>query len=784
MTPMLTPTLLAALGPILALPGAVTETIARLPQIPDFTGALNDIAGSWGDAIGRASWQAGLLAAGAWAVTRLWGKRLPASVTATLWWLVAAKVLVALIWATPVGIPVLQATGPTALSASGGNLAEHVSPLTAVLQTGNVGGKGGRRGGSLAPAPTGIKTGAAAATAGNSAASTASATAVGSSATAADGGTPPGRSMPTPLTMLFCLWSAGVLCHAGLALRQFQAARALVARAVPLSGASGLTVQREVDQLAERMGLPQGSLPEVRISHSIAGPLLIGLSRNPVILLPAHLLPPPDTALSPEELRLVLAHEMAHLRRFDPLLGLIPALASALLFFHPLVRLASREFDIARESACDAAALAATNDAPGRYAQLLLKLGVLGHSLPLGGVLAGRPGRPAPAGTLAAVSEFAPLRRRLVLLQQLLTREGRNAATPTRRQRVARYLVFVFIGTVGLVPWRMVAAPPPAGEAGAAATAAIAPGPGLGPAAPAATVKKVTRQQRKSVRVRSTPASAPAARRLSAAAARQPVAPPTTAARSTAHGLPAAPAARALDLEPGTTAVASGVNPVLAADAALAAGPVLSLRPPAAAEHGVGVAVDTWVLVSAPQSSGHPSEERVAVVTPASGGTVPVAEALEAQHSARSAALSAEAEGEARGSEPASLIWIVPTFEGFALALGVPFAEAEAAARSAATSHPAQALAEAASMPATPAEAAAPTPFGTPEGQTLNADEGTPRTEEEVGGEKESLPSMMPPPESFAPLTLSSISATETRRGVSGCAANTAKRSLAARRRA
>ncbi len=51
-------------------------------------------------------------------------------------------------------------------------------------------------------------------------------------------------------------------------------------------------------------------------------------------------------------------------------------LARTVFFFHPLVRRACREYALAREEACDAAALQATGAAPHEYGRLLLLFGV------------------------------------------------------------------------------------------------------------------------------------------------------------------------------------------------------------------------------------------------------------------------------------------------------------------------------------------------------------------------------------------------------------------------
>src|SRR6185503_600454 len=106
--------------------------------------------------------------------------------------------------------------------------------------------------------------------------------------------------------------------------------------------------------------------PRVVISQRAPTPHVIGLLR-PVIVLPT------DPHLSTAELRMALDHEMAHVRRADLWLGLVPGLARVLFFFHPLVRMAVREYVVAREAACDVAALAAGPHEPSDYGRLLLR---------------------------------------------------------------------------------------------------------------------------------------------------------------------------------------------------------------------------------------------------------------------------------------------------------------------------------------------------------------------------------------------------------------------------
>lgn len=109
-------------------------------------------------------------------------------------------------------------------------------------------------------------------------------------------------------------------------------------------------------------------LVELRLSSHITNPLTAGVLR-PWILLPLAAV----TRLSPEQIEVVLSHELAHIRRRDYLWNILQTVVETLFFFHPAVWWISRRVREERELCCDDAALARCPD-PSVYASALLRL--------------------------------------------------------------------------------------------------------------------------------------------------------------------------------------------------------------------------------------------------------------------------------------------------------------------------------------------------------------------------------------------------------------------------
>jgi len=97
-------------------------------------------------------------------------------------------------------------------------------------------------------------------------------------------------------------------------------------------------------------------------------PTVVGWFR-PVILLPASAL----SGLTPEQIRALLAHELAHIRRYDYLVNMFQTVVEILGFYHPAVWWVSHKIRVERENCCDDLAVSVCGDKVG-YARALTSM--------------------------------------------------------------------------------------------------------------------------------------------------------------------------------------------------------------------------------------------------------------------------------------------------------------------------------------------------------------------------------------------------------------------------
>jgi beta-lactamase regulating signal transducer with metallopeptidase domain len=295
------------------------------------------------------------------------------------------------------------------------------------------------------------------------------------SVTSIDGAPPSGRVHVAPSAMgaipppsragwvnaALALWMAGVLLHAYRLASAYASLRRAVRRSAPIAGEDAECA----GALARGLGLRRP--PGIRLSPDVQTPLVVGALR-PVVLIPAAAM----SHLSRQEREMAIGHELAHVRRRDLLFAWVPAVAERLFFFHPLARLAAREYATAREAACDALVLEATGVAPHDYGRLLVRLGVIGVD---------------PVFTIGGSSpSVAALKRRLDMLHD---------ATTIRSSR-ARIALVAVGALLALLPLRLVARTPAPPQS---AAAPAAPSPGTSQAKPAPAPARPVARERWSV---------------------------------------------------------------------------------------------------------------------------------------------------------------------------------------------------------------------------------------------------------------------------------------------
>ncbi len=161
--------------------------------------------------------------------------------------------------------------------------------------------------------------------------------------------------------IVFC-WLLGTLIVALRLVGSWIATRRLLHNTRP----ADISWLARADALARRLGIRR--VPQVVESARIAVPMVIG-AMKPVVLLPAANL----LSMRPEHLEALLAHELAHIRRWDYLVNLLQSFVEVLLFYHPAVWWVSAQIRDEREHCCDDMAVALTKDNVG-YAEALAEV--------------------------------------------------------------------------------------------------------------------------------------------------------------------------------------------------------------------------------------------------------------------------------------------------------------------------------------------------------------------------------------------------------------------------
>ena len=165
------------------------------------------------------------------------------------------------------------------------------------------------------------------------------------------------------LPQIVLLWLAGVTFFSIRLLVSWTRVQRLARASAQPAAASW---QRAASRLAAALRLRRAiALVE---SAAVEVPTVIGWLR-PMILLPASTL----TGLTAEQIEMVLAHELAHIRRHDFFVNLMQTVVETLMFYHPAAWWMSRRIRIERENCCDDLAIAVCGN-PLQYARALTRL--------------------------------------------------------------------------------------------------------------------------------------------------------------------------------------------------------------------------------------------------------------------------------------------------------------------------------------------------------------------------------------------------------------------------
>jgi len=172
--------------------------------------------------------------------------------------------------------------------------------------------------------------------------------------------------------------------------------------------------------------------PLLMESDELTSPVLTGYFK-PAIILPSEMI----VDCKVHDARMMLAHELAHLKRRDLLFGWVPAIAQLLNWWNPLLWVVSREWGLAQEIACDEFAVQTTAALPLHFGQMLLAM-----------TMAGRRPQTVNAAVVGLSGEHQTLKRRLLGMRYISRRKTRGVDVGMRSIIIAVALL--------LIPWHPV----------------------------------------------------------------------------------------------------------------------------------------------------------------------------------------------------------------------------------------------------------------------------------------------------------------------------------------
>jgi beta-lactamase regulating signal transducer with metallopeptidase domain len=176
----------------------------------------------------------------------------------------------------------------------------------------------------------------------------------------------PVSSSLTPLSWqaaVFVLWLVGILVFSVLLIQRMFFVRGLIAQ----SRLAESCVCNLFEQCRQQLGVRRDI--QIRLSTTVSSPAVCGLFK-PVILMPKVIL----DKMSQGNLRAVLIHELAHIKRGDLWVNLAQTILQVIYFYNPFVWLANAIVRRIREQAVDEMVLVALGAEAKSYSNTLIDI--------------------------------------------------------------------------------------------------------------------------------------------------------------------------------------------------------------------------------------------------------------------------------------------------------------------------------------------------------------------------------------------------------------------------
>jgi ankyrin repeat protein/beta-lactamase regulating signal transducer with metallopeptidase domain len=227
------------------------------------------------------------------------------------------------------------------------------------------------------------------------------------------------HALPSAWSLLMIGWLVGLaLCSTRL-FRNWRRVMRIASEAVEATESGILDA-------AKRAGTTLGlkHMPKVLVTKKNVSPFLFGVLK-PVLVIPEGLI----VNVGTDGITAVLAHEFAHLRRRDPLIGWLLAICEVVYFFNPIFYFVKRRILFERERACDSWVVTYSKAKSSVYANALIRAADICR------------GFRTNIGPVGAVTEsFGDLKKRLIAISWNLK--------PKARLSISALVLLVILGVV------------------------------------------------------------------------------------------------------------------------------------------------------------------------------------------------------------------------------------------------------------------------------------------------------------------------------------------------